>query len=369
MRRLLILLAILVSLACSLPGQNLPANESLRVKTFGSASCKGKSKPTKAEEATALAALKRSLLLEFINESPEPRRSLLNAKSDELLASMDLFLPQLTILDSQFDKATRTYTLVGEADVDPGRFDKLIDQPVKSANQNAVRSYISWIFVARRQATVKEIGPKVATGSSKLKSEEVAASASQQPGFSSVSTISKSEDAIVTESAVTKTADEVVYLLEDNKKASIDAVMSKVFVDRGFDVVPASELVRLSNNTFNPDKLQADFKTSSQFSLENQQTATRLCREAGLPFLAFGALTIGVKEGDPATGMTRVSVIIDAQVLDCRNQFVIKAGSIGALQVSALGPNQTEAETLAIQKASEQAATIIADQLRQRLNR
>jgi hypothetical protein len=242
MRRSLILLAFLVSLACSLPGQNLPAAESLRVKTFGSASCKGKSKPTKAEEATALAALKRSLLLEFINESPEPRRSLLNAKSDELLASVDLYLPQLTILDSQFDKATRTYTLVGEADVDPGRFDKLIDQPGKSGKQNAAQSNISWIFVARRQETVKEIGPKVAIGSSRLKSDEAAASASQQPGSSSVIATSKSQDATVTETAVTKTADDVVYRLEDNKKASIDAAMSKVFVDRGFDVVPASEL-------------------------------------------------------------------------------------------------------------------------------
>ena len=368
MNRLLVFLACLVFLDYLLPGQNLSAAGPVRVKAFGSSVCKGKSSPTKVEEATALAALKRSLLLQFINETPEPRRSLLNAKSDELVASIDIYLPQLTILDSKFDKATQTYTLVGEAEVDPVRFDKVIDQPGKSGKDPA-QSNISWIFVARRQETVKEIGPKVATGSSRLKSDEAAAITSQQPGSSSVSTTSKSQDATVTESAVTKTADDVVYRLEDNKKASIDAAMSKVFVDRGFDVVPASELVRLSSNTFNPDKLQADFKTSSQFSLENQQTATTLCREAGLPFLAFGALTIGVKEGDPVTGMTRVSVIIDAQVLDCRNKFVIKAGSIGALQVSALGPNQTEAETLALQKASEQAATIIADQLRQRLNR
>jgi hypothetical protein len=341
----------------------------VRVKSFGSSVFKGKSSPTKAEEAMALAALKRSLLLQFINETPEPRRSLLNAKSDELVASIDIYLPQLTILDSKFDKATQTYTLVGEAEVDPVRFDKVIDRPGQSGKPEPAPSNISWIFVARRQETVKEIGPKMAVGSSRLKSDEAAASASQQPGSSSVSATSKSQDATVTETAVTKTADDVVYRLEDNKKASIDAAMSKVFVDRGFDVVPASELVRLSSNTFNPDKLQADFKTSSQFSLENQQTATTLCREAGLPFLAFGALTIGVKEADPVTGMTRVSVIIDAQVLDCRNKFVIKAGSIGALQVSALGPNQTEAETLALQRASEQAATIIADQLRQRLNR
>jgi hypothetical protein len=224
-----------------------------------------------------------------------------------------------------------------------------------------------FVFVARRQAEVESRGPKVTTGSQDIKSAEKAVSDQSKPGESTVAATDKTSQAVTTVSSVTRTADRIVYALEDNAKAGIDRAMSKVFVDRGFDVVPASELIGPSNGEFNPDKLQQDFETSSQFTLEHQRMGTRVCREAGAPLLAYGTLTIGVKATDPANPRnTLVNVIVDAAVLDCRKQLSVKVGSIGALQVSGVGADQTEAETAALDLAATKAANVLADQLRNR---
>ena len=140
-----------------------------------------------------------------------------------------------------------------------------------------------------------------------------------------------------------------------------------IFVDRGFDTVSAADLVDASKGLFNPDKLQKDFETSSQFSLENQRLAVRACRDAGAPMLAYGTLTIGVQRIDPVNQRNViVNVTIDAQILDCRKSLTIKVGSIGAVQVEGVGADQTQAENAALDMAAAKAAQVLADQLRSR---
>jgi hypothetical protein len=326
--------------------------------------CRSAKGASPEEEAQGLQAVKLALLDKHIASLGPERKALLAARRDELAASPDGYLENVATRSKRFDEKTKTLTLAAQADINSGRINQLIDGGTARAGE---KNPIVFIFVARRQQEVESGGPKVTTASQELKSAKEESSAQSRSGQTTVATGEKRSQAVSSISTVTRTADRIVYALEDNAKAGIDRTMSKVFVDRGFDVVPASELIDPSKGEFDPDKLQKDFEGSSQFSLAHQRMATRVCREVGASLLAYGTLTIGVKATDPVNARnTVVNVIVDAQVMDCRRPLSIKVGSIGALQVNGVGADQTEAETAALDLAATKAANVLADQLRNR---
>ncbi len=329
--------------------------------------CKSSKGASPEEDAQGLKAVKLALLDKYIASLGAERKTQVAARRGDLAVSSDGYLENVTIRSKQFDKKTKTLTLAAQGDINDGRITQLIDAAAAPVGDKGDKNPIVFIFVARRQQEVESKPAKVTTASQEMSSAQKDASEQSRSGQSTVTTGEKSSRAVSSISTVTRTTDRVVYVLEDNAKAGIDRTMSKVFVDRGFDVVPASDLVDPSKSEFDPDKLQKDFENSSQFTQEHQRMATRVCREAGAPMLAYGTLTICVKAIDPVNSRnTIVNVIVDAVVMDCRKTLSVKVGSIGALQVNGVGADQTEAETAALDIAATKAASVLADQLRNR---
>ncbi len=324
--------------------------------------CKGSKAPTPEEEQKLVESVKTALMVNYLASLPTERKTSVETQKTVLYANLDQYLENFTVRSRQFDKKTRVYTLSGQAEINTTQISQLIDQ-----GATGEKSPVVFIFVARRQAEVESRGPQVTTGTKETSARETQAEARSSGGQASESSATKTSQAVTSASTETRFAERITYVLEDNAKASIDSTISKVLVDRGFDVVSAAELVDASKGPFNPDVLQKDFETSSQFSLEHQRLATRRCREAGAPLLAYGTLTIGVKRLDPANNRnTIVNVLVNAQIFDCRKPLSVKVGSIGALQVEGVGADQTQAETAAIQSAATQVGNTLADQLRNR---
>jgi hypothetical protein len=325
--------------------------------------CQSSKSATPAEEQAATQSVKAALLGKYFSSLPPERQTALADKQPVILAAADSYLDNFVIRDRAFDKKTKTLTLTAQADVNHAKITKLIDD----AANNGAHQQMVFIFVARRQAEVESKGPKVVTATRQMDSHQTDADAISHNGEASAATGTKTSQAVESVSVETRTADRVVYALDDHFKADIDSRMSEVFVNRGFDVVSAAALVDASGGKFNPDDLQKDFETSSQFSLAHQSLATRTCREAGAPLLAYGTLTILMKRLDPANNRnTLVTVKIDAQIFDCRKPLASKAGSIGAMQVEGVGADASEAEGQAIKLAAEKVASTLADQLHNR---
>lgn len=322
--------------------------------------CKGSKGPSADEESATVDQLKTKMLTAYFTSLGPERKIALDAKSALIFKNPDEYLRNFTPRTREFDKKTKVYTCSAQAEIDVSKVNMLIDSGLPGD-----KNPIVFIFVARRQIEVETKSPKVTTGIQKISSEQKEAASQNRAGESSVSVGSKSAESVTTVSSVTKTADRVVYIVEDNAKASIDRTMTKVFVDRGFDTASAADLIEATKGVFNPDKLQKDFEVSSQFSLENQRLATKACREAGAPLLAYGTLTIGVQRPDSVNNKNViVNVIVDAQILDCRKALTIKVGSIGALQVEGVGADQTQAENAGLALAASKAAQVLSDQLR-----
>jgi hypothetical protein len=324
--------------------------------------CKNSRGPSPEEESMALKNVRVQLMAKYLTSLGAERKKLLEPKFNAISQDAQGFLQNLVIRTKEFDKKTKFLTLSAQADVDVSKINSLID-----VDGQGEKNPIVFVFVARRQAEVETKGPKVTTGTQRIESAQKEVSSQSRAGETSTAVGSKTSEAVTTVNSVTKTADRIVYQLEDNAKAAIDRTITQGLVDRGFDTVSAADLVDATKGLFNPDKLQKDFETSSQFSLDNQRLAIKACREAGAPLLAYGTLTIGIQRPDPVNAKNViVNVIVDAQILDCRKPLTIKAASIGALQVEGVGADQTQAELAGLNLAAAKAAQILADQLRSR---
>ncbi len=353
------IIAILVICALN-AGQSCNADENAPI-AYTELVCKEAKGPSPTEEGQALRTVKVAMVEKYIASLGSERQALVSARRTEIVAAVDSYVENITIRSKQFDKKSKVLTLAAQGTVSKAKVDALID------SGSGEKSPIVFIFVARRQSEVKNIGSVLETGTKDSISTTKSAAEESGKNEAVQSTGEETTAAKSSASSVTHKADKITYVLEDNAKSGIDGTISKVLVDRGFDVVPASELVGAPNGGFDADKFQKDFETSSEFTKEHQSLATRVCREAGAPMLAYGTLTIGMKKMDPVNNRnTIVNVIVDARVLDCRKQFAIKVGSIAALQVNGVGADQTEAETAALDIAAQKAATVLADQLRSR---
>lgn len=327
--------------------------------------CKASKGASAEEETMAVRQVKAQLISKYLESLESSRKVALAPKMNVISGAPDEYLKNFVTRTKDFDKKTKVLTLSAQANVDVAKVNSLLD--VAPAAAPGEKSAIVFVFVARRQVQVETKGPKVASSTQTETGTEKEAGVQNRAGESTTSVIVRSGEVVKSGGSVVRTADSINYIVENNAKASIDRTMSKVFVDRGFDTVSASDLVEATKGAFNPDKLEKDFEASSQFSLENQRMATRACREAGAPMLAYGTLTLGMQRPDPVNPRNVImNVVVDAQVLDCRKALTIKVASIGAMQVEGVGADQTQAENTGLELAASKAAQVLADQLRAR---
>ena len=319
------------------------------------------------EDTPSLKAAPLALLDKYIASLGPEQKSQVAARRGEFAVSSDGYLENVTIRSKPFDQKTKTLTMAAQGDINSGRSNQPIDAGAATVEDKKDKNPIVFIFVARRQLVVESTPAKVTTASHEVSSAQKDTSEQSRSGQTTVTTGEKNSRDATSILPVPRTADRFIYVMDDNAKATIDRRMSKVFVDRGFDVVPASKLIKPSKNEFDPDEFQKDFENSSDFTDDHRRMATRVCREAGVSMLATVIFTIGVKAIDPVTSSnTIVNVIVDATVRDCRKKLSLIVGSIGALQVNGLGADQTEAETAALDIAATKAANVLAGQLRDR---
>lgn len=346
----------------------LCAQENPKLQGKGEVTCKGgKAAPAEVDEATRKAKL--DLLARYIASTDEARQANLAKVRSSLEASIDSHLVGVNALASNFDKKTKVYTTVVEAQLNVGSVEQEVRKasgatPVNAANVPKDKQMIAFVFVARREAAITEKGPKTATRQTDYK--ETQDQDKQQASAEETSTVSRSktETAKVSESSVTRSADTVAYDVAASE--GIDSAMSAVFASGGFDTVPSSELYGATDGAFDLKKFIADYRSGDDISQETRKMATDSCRKVEVPFVAFGTLTLQLKEKDAVTGQTAVGVIVNGQVWDVRKKLAIKAASIGPVQYQALGKSQTEAEQQALKDAGQKSARALIDQLRAR---
>ena len=327
-----------------------------------------RTKPTDEELATAAENVKHNLLVKIISEQEDSRKESLQAKLGEMRPDDYFVQGSLIIVDKKIDKDSKRLTIVAQVDSDSDSFNKILDkgQPMAAAN----KLFVAWVFAARRQDSVLEFDPEVSNNTAQGKKSVNESTSTAGGGTTKSSRGTTDQSTAASSGGVLRKADAIVYIVADEHRARIDKAMSGVLVNRGFAPVPSSDLQANSGGQLKISKILEDYKTSTDLADENKILVMQAANKAEVDLFATGTVTLNTKSRDPATGSTRIGATVDAQVLGFRksrssNRYVgtMIVASTGSRVVVAIGKDQTEAETKAIEDASILAANILCDQL------
>jgi hypothetical protein len=316
--------------------------------------------PSTENKRTAVADAKKKALQKYISGLDQVRANLLEPLKGEILADIDVYVPEVAILTDESIKDTKTYAVVVEASIDESQIEKLIathggGEAAQAAGSE--ESTIVFIFVAREAESVRQFKDRT---TDKIVLEESGA-AQEASGVDNkgefIGSYKKTDEASVTTGGTSiKRSDEVAYRLSEANDAQtrIQEVLSKANLQV---VDPADADVAVS-------EFKSDYAMGSDVSPETRKKAVAACRAKGVRFLAVGSLDVGMQDKDSVTGLTRVYVTVNSKVTDLDKKIPVTIASIGPVQYAGLGANAQVARNNALVEAAGEAAQDLVDQIR-----
>ena len=132
----------------------------------------------------------------------------------------------------------------------------------------------------------------------------------------------------------------------------------------GFEVVDAEYLADETDGLVDVERFIEDFKYGDDITGKTRRDAVKGCRSVDVMFFSIGTLDVGMKDKDPVSGLTRVFVSVTGKIMSLKKRFPKTVASVGPIQYSGLGPDQTVAKRNALKLAAERAAKELTAQLR-----
>jgi hypothetical protein len=275
--------------------------------------------------------------------------------------NIDEYVKDLTILDQQVDPATRTMSLAIRASVNETAVDVILNSTSVAAHQaSGTGSTFVFLFLARTVTKQKSFDARVATvtkiDSSKATMEKAVDSDDTDATGTHVSDLEEQ----TTGGSVERKHSLISYAVSSPE--DVNAAMSNVLTIDGFEVASYDDVVANCGGADRAAVMQ-EFTASDDMSANTRRSVIVASRQCGASLFATGTIDLGVEDTDPVTGNKRVFVSVRGQVWDIKQMLPRKVASVGPIQFSGLGPDDTVAERNALSLASRAAAKELVDQL------
>jgi hypothetical protein len=281
---------------------------------------------------------------------------------NQIEADISEYVLSDSIITEKINKEAKTYKVVLKVAVDDVRLKNLIsDSSVISNVSDGDKSYMTFVFVSRRQTSVQSYDAKVykrKDASNQENGKEIEQGSAQGVAYSSEFNQSSS---VTTGGSTTLKSDKISYDVASSDE--INVAMSQVFSTSGFEIVEAEYLEEETEGLLSVEAFKDDFRNGDDISGKTRRNAAKGAKMVDVPYIAVGTLDIGIKEIDSATGLVRVNVTVTGKMISLKKRFPKTVASVGPVLIAGLGPNQTVAERNALKKASEAAATELVNQL------
>jgi hypothetical protein len=128
-------------------------------------------------------------------------------------------------------------------------------------------------------------------------------------------------------------------------------------------VYEASSVEPYSGGKLHVATVQEDYKTNLDLKSQTLVDVEAGLRNAQIPYLALGTLDVGFATTDPATGLIRVAVIVNAKIMDLTDMIPETVATVGPVQYNGLGSTDTEAQINALKLAAQNASHDLISQL------
>lgn len=334
----------------------------VETKGLGSVTYKGFGNPSAKYATQALTEARMSAVSRWASSQGSSFLKNYEAVRSQVEANIDAYVLGESIITENVDKSSKTLRIVIRATIDDVRLKNLVNDTSAVANvSDDDKSYMTFVFVSRRQSQVQNYEAKVYSRTDTSKAENGV----DQENVSSSGVIYNAKLETSTASSIggstTRKADKISYDVASSEEINI--TMSEVFSSAGFEIVDAEYLEEDTDGLLSVDTFKEDYRNGNDISSLTKRNAAKGAKMAGVPFLALGTLDIGVQEKDSATGLIRVTVTVTGKIISTQKRFPKTVAAVGPVQVAGLGPNQTVAERNALQKASQKAASELVNQL------
>lgn len=284
----------------------------------------------------------------------------LNVK-DQFLNNIDEYILNIRVLDENVDKKTKTMTLVVRGLVNETAVDAVFGSMAAAGQQDSGEgSMFTFIFVARQAVSANTKDAKRVdisqTQTASTANESMTASGNAMTANSDTNSLKKTTSGGSTKTSATQRQ----YIVMSSQ--DINAAMGAVLSTAGFEIIDYDDVVSECGGVERAN-IAEEFQANDDMSRDSRKSAINGARSCEVPIFATGTLDVGVQDIDPTTGNKRVYVSVRGQVWNIKKTLPRKIASVGPVQYSGLGPDDSVAMRNALNFAAEEAAKSIVEQL------
>jgi hypothetical protein len=279
------------------------------------------------------------------------------------------------VLDETKDSTQRRYVVTIRAEINVPALEDLIGagSAVRLASETE-RSGLIFVVMSRKAAGVRQFDDKRTERTDRTQGTETSESANATDNRASASRESTNVAVTVTGGSTETKSDQIQYQVSSSE--DINSTITRVFTDAGFTVAEGEMLEpetvgKDGRPLLSIEAFRNDFSRGADVSAATRVNAGRgLKTEAvqklnmNIRFLLVGSLDVGRNLRDPASGLMKVFVNVNAKVYDTSKALPTTAATIGPVQYAGLGPTQEVAERNALREAGETAANELVSQMR-----
>jgi len=329
-----------------------PAAWADRVEVKGIGTISQVEKATDSDKEKALLEAKKSAWKNYVTKQNQSQQQMI-AKNDQHFAeSLNKYIADVVILDTAVDPAAKTLTVVARVAFNDQAINNFLQEAavgVGKAGARSSNSLFTFLFMARKQTSIKQFDARRTTVE-----ETTTANTKAADGAQTQQTIQKKGG------NTTRKEDEVEYAVSSNQ--DLDSAVGEILTSAGVEYVAYDDIV--SNcKAPTPKSFQDDYVSADEMSPSTRGAVISAVRDCEVRYFASGTVDTGVAARDAVSGNQQVFVSVRAQLWDVSPKLPRKVGSVGPKQYSGLGPDQSIAAKNALALAAKDLAKGLVDQL------
>jgi hypothetical protein len=296
----------------------------------------------------------------------------------KVTSNLDQYVLDETIIEEQDRKDVHEYTVSLRAKLNVSELDNAVKLASGvTAVPMAAKSQMIFLVAARQASTQTDFDAhtyqRVDVNSKSNGAATMAQQTSEGESISKTQVSTDGSKSVVSDAqanasvsierggSTTRKASETSWRIFPN--SNVDQVLTGAFHQAGFRIVDAAQVEPYSGGKLHVVAVQDDYRSGMDLKSQTLQDVEAGLRNAKIPYLMFGTLDVGFANPDPATGLLRVPVTVNAKVLDLGNMIPDTVAIVGPVQYAGLGPTEAEAQTNALKLAAQNAAKDLIGQL------
>lgn len=281
---------------------------------------------------------------------------------DEIVEDLERYVGSYDLIDDKIDKDAKTYTVLIMAKVNTRRLENFLTKKGGGGDWHAGESYISFVFTTRDQAEVKTYDEKRFQRRDTDTTDDIDETLAGD-GQSAVSATSRKTSSIeTTGGSTTQKGPKVGYAQGSSQE--LKGVVNGAFTTAKFTVADSAQ-TGVDETWFSDDYSQGKdiSQETRRKAFDTFQSWASSKDLDGSLYFAYGVLEVGVPGVDGSSGMTVVTVTVNAEVFDLSGPVYRTVASVGGHTYTQRGRDADNARKSALKLAAQKASKEMINQL------